>query len=295
MKPFARALFDKSNQFSTRSPFTDKTNLYIPGAVAYTDMCFHMRDLCINFGLKNHNDFIHSLPYISPNGTKLERSNSSLNRFLRNYNRGIKSFCDFRNAIDVDPNVLKRLGYKEVEDRVVDSVPENKVGEIKVVPTSQQVEVDDNRWRAVEKAKDDLLKEYQGKQRTAVEKAVTTFLNSCKKLSDETSGERLSLKFDEIRTTFSDTMRPHVFSPHRHYLFSAFIVAVFTVLGVILGSLIPAGSAPGLALGYKTGGAVAGCVSGFFVNKMTKPEAKPLPALDIAGKLIIETRKQVFP
>lgn len=80
-------------------PFKDRPELYIPGAAAYTDIMFHLREICLNF-----NWIFPTTEFVTHNVT-----HRTLTTFKHNFIEGIFAFCKFRNEIPVNQALLARL------------------------------------------------------------------------------------------------------------------------------------------------------------------------------------------
>lgn len=85
--------------------FTDRPTLAIEGAIAYTDIIFHMKRLCENLRLT---DAFTISPFISKSESGVE---SDL--FRVNFNRGNQLFCMYRNAIPVNEDILELMQQKQ--------------------------------------------------------------------------------------------------------------------------------------------------------------------------------------
>ncbi len=95
---FFHEVLGRDKVYAYFSGFSDRKDLHIPGEMAYTDIIFHMKDLCENLNWKNNN-------------TKFFTGDSG-RIFEKNFIAGIKSFCASRNAIPVDPNLIDQMKNK---------------------------------------------------------------------------------------------------------------------------------------------------------------------------------------
>jgi hypothetical protein len=95
--------------------FKDRRNLHIFGEMAYTDIIFHMDDLCTNLNWKDEQTQFK---------TTAEIPGSNV-RFRENYKEGIRVFCKNRNNIPVNPELLSRMEQtKNLEELpLIDSAP----------------------------------------------------------------------------------------------------------------------------------------------------------------------------
>lgn len=80
-------------------PFCDREELYIPGLPAYTDIIFHMRELCTN------------LKWVFPTTEFVtdETTHRTMTTFKHNFMEGLFAFCKFRNDIQVNPMILQQM------------------------------------------------------------------------------------------------------------------------------------------------------------------------------------------
>lgn len=76
--------------------FVDRPSLHIPCETPYTDIIFHMKDLCTNLNWKqNETQFVHY--------------NRSCDEFAENFRIGFGGFCKGRNAIPINKELLERM------------------------------------------------------------------------------------------------------------------------------------------------------------------------------------------
>lgn len=106
------------------SPFVDSPCLQLPGDMAYTDLMFHMRDVCKNLWpqsadkLKFRDDF-----------------NVSHAQFHSDFGTGLAFFCQMRNSIPVNPVLLDRM-----KNITISAEPIRKKSE--TIPTVTELKLD---------------------------------------------------------------------------------------------------------------------------------------------------------
>jgi hypothetical protein len=89
-----------------RSGFADRQDLHIPGDMAFTDIMFHMRELCVNLkwiDKKRKFEFVSEREF--PISTEM---------FRMNFGLGITDFCNFRNAIQINNQLIERMSEKSI-------------------------------------------------------------------------------------------------------------------------------------------------------------------------------------
>lgn len=87
--------------------FADSPNLYIPGAMAYTDIIFHMKTLCENLGWKNESTKFYSIEEAGCRTSQL---------FKLNFMTGIGHFCKYRNAIPVSEHIVALMKANQKDE-----------------------------------------------------------------------------------------------------------------------------------------------------------------------------------
>lgn len=88
-----------TNRVLFTPPFKDHEQLYIPGAAAYTDIMFHLREICLNLGWT----------FPTTEFVTHETTHRTLTTFKHNFIEGIFAFCKFRNQIPVNQALLAKL------------------------------------------------------------------------------------------------------------------------------------------------------------------------------------------
>jgi hypothetical protein len=84
-----------------RSGFADHHHLHIPGEMAFTDIIFHIKELCTNLKWIN-----------SPNRKFLTHeidATTTEEVFRKNFGMGINDFCSNRNSIPVNPVLIEKM------------------------------------------------------------------------------------------------------------------------------------------------------------------------------------------
>ncbi len=79
--------------------FIDREDLHIPGETAYTDIVFHMEDLCSNLKWKNPDTCFFTS----------QDQPCSYARHRRNFFAGIFDFCEYRNAIPINQKLSEKM------------------------------------------------------------------------------------------------------------------------------------------------------------------------------------------
>jgi hypothetical protein len=89
--------------------FADSPKLYIPGAIAYTDIIFHMKTLCENLGWKAESTKFYSI----------EEAGYRTSEFFKlNFITGIGHFCKYRNAIPVNERIVALMKETHPKDEL---------------------------------------------------------------------------------------------------------------------------------------------------------------------------------
>jgi hypothetical protein len=88
-----------SNRVLFIPPFKDHEQLYIPGAAAYTDIIFHLREICLNL----------RWTFPTTEFVTHEKTHRTLTTFKHNFIEGLFAFCKFRNEIPVNQALLSKL------------------------------------------------------------------------------------------------------------------------------------------------------------------------------------------
>ena len=97
---FRSTFFKQGNVYKEYLPsFIDSAHLHIPGEMAYTDIMFHIKDLCDNLKWKNPNTYFL---------TSQDEPWSNV-RYKRNFFTGIFDFCEYRNAIPINQELLEKM------------------------------------------------------------------------------------------------------------------------------------------------------------------------------------------
>lgn len=91
-------------------PYVDRPDLYIPGEIAYTDLIFHMKDVCKNLGWCMHNS-----EFVDFDNRKILRT---CDMYRINFGEGMYAFCHFRNKVPVNEMLLARMQEKKAPPSV---------------------------------------------------------------------------------------------------------------------------------------------------------------------------------
>lgn len=93
-----------------KPPYKDRDNLYIPGAMAYTNLIFFIKDICNNLHWTSVKTLFKS--------SESKDTPISSQLFEYNFTAGIKDFCTQRNAIPVNGELLEELhNFKKPQER----------------------------------------------------------------------------------------------------------------------------------------------------------------------------------
>lgn len=114
LQPFTSILSDQE----IKTVYREDADLFIPGEMAYTDIIFHLDDICINLGWKQAHTVFASLD--GANGT-IEKYRSC-DVFKHNFGVGITDFCKARNAIPVNGALVERMSKMKKPDSPVQEV-----------------------------------------------------------------------------------------------------------------------------------------------------------------------------
>jgi hypothetical protein len=89
-----------------KPPYKDRSDLYIPGSMAYTNLIFFIKEICTNLHWTSS-----TTPFKSFGSTLFESKSitTSHQLFEANFAAGIKDFCTARNAIPVNQELLSEL------------------------------------------------------------------------------------------------------------------------------------------------------------------------------------------
>ena len=98
------------------SSFADnRSDLCIPGEMPYTDIIFHMKELCENLNWGNHVNrkfAVHGIDF-----------RETADVFRKNFGMGITDFCHFRNAIPVNARIVERMQAAKLIFRLPPPLP----------------------------------------------------------------------------------------------------------------------------------------------------------------------------
>lgn len=98
-----RYLDKNTCQFKYFSGFIDRHDLHIPGEMAYTDVIFFMQKLCTNLNWK-------SKKY------EFQETKRSCDTFSINFRLGMNDFCNQRNALTVNPQLVEKMEKIQSKD-----------------------------------------------------------------------------------------------------------------------------------------------------------------------------------
>ncbi|MHB1947332.1 MAG: ankyrin repeat domain-containing protein [Gammaproteobacteria bacterium] len=84
-----------------KPPYKDRSDLYIPGSMAYTNLIFFIKDICNNLHWTSDKTQFKSL--------ESKDYTSSHQLFEYNFSAGIKDFCTARNALPINHELLSEL------------------------------------------------------------------------------------------------------------------------------------------------------------------------------------------